>query len=463
MVPKRILLINPTWIIDNDKNLWKGVGSCFPSLGLGYVAAVLEREGHKVFYLDCTAEKISLSEIKEKFKQYPVVDFVGITATTPLINNALTMATYAKEIFPNVKIVLGGVHPSVMPDEVLSHRDVDYVVRDEGEETVVDLVNGKNEEEILGLSYKRDGKIIHNPLRPLIQNLDTIPAPSYHLMPLDKYYPPVGGYKRLPAMSIFATRGCPGRCTYCYRTFRGIVRKRSAKNIIDEIKLLQKNYGIKEICFYDDTFTLFKDEIKKFCQIIIDEKMDLTWSCFTRVDYVDEDLLKLMKKSGCHLILFGVESADEEVLKNIRKMISLDQVKRVVKICRKIGIETRASFMIGNAGDNKQTIEKSIKFALELDPDEVQFNITTIYPGTEMWEWAHKNGYITCYDWNKYSMSNICFRHPNLTQEQMKHYYKLAHLKFYFRPKIILRRLFRIRSWIQLKQEITGAMALLGF
>jgi len=460
---KTILLINPTWLINNDENLWKKIASCFPSLGLGYLAAVLERDGHKVFYLDCTAEKIALSETKERLRQYPNIDFVGITATTPLIDSALSAAAYAKEVFPNVKVVLGGVHPSVMPDEVLSCGAVDYVVRDEGEETMLELVNGKADEEILGLSYKRGGKIIHNPPRPLIQNLDTIPAPSYHLMPFDKYYPPVGGYKRLPAMSIFATRGCPGRCTYCYRTFRGVVRKRSAENIVDEIKLLQKDYGIKEICFYDDTFTLFKDEIKKFCRIIIDKKIDLTWSCFTRVDCVDEDLLKMMKKAGCHLILFGVESADEQVLKNIKKMISLDQVKEVVKICRKIGIETRASFMIGNIGDTEETVKKTIKFAIDLDPDEVQFNVTTIYPGTEMWQWAHRNGYITCYDWSKYSMSNICFHHPNLTQEQMKYYYKLAHLKFYFRPKIILRRLFRIKSWLQLKQEIVGALALLGF
>lgn len=463
MVMKKILLINPSWIIDNDENLWKKVASCFPSLGLVYIGAVLEKAGHQVFYLDCTAERISLPQTKDKLEHYQNIDFIGITATTPMINNALKIASCAKKIFPAARVVLGGVHPSVMPDEVLSDSNVDYVVRDEGEETMSELVGDQAEETILGLSFKKGGKIIHNPLRPLIQDLDTIPLPAYHLLPMNKYYPAVGSYKRLPAMSIFATRGCPGRCTFCYRTFRGVVRKRSAENIISEIKLLQKEYGIKEICFYDDTFTLFKEEVKKFCQIIINEKMDLTWSCFTRVDYIDKDLLEIMKQAGCHLILFGVESADEEVLKNIKKRISLNQVKEAVAVCRKIGIETRASFMIGNVGDTEETVQKTIQFAVDLDPDEVQFNITTIYPGTEMWEWAKTNGCITEFDWSKYTVSNVCFRHPNLTREQMESYYKMAHHKFYFRPKIILRRLLKIRSWTQLMQEIRGAKALLSF
>lgn len=191
---------------------------------------------------------------------------------------------------------MGGVHPSIMPEEVISHSYVDFVVIDEGEETIKEIVAGKSPKEILGICYKENGRTIRNELRPLIKNLDDIPHPAYHLLPIKKYYPAPGNYKKLPAMTIFATRGCPGRCTFCYRCFRGVLRKRSARNIVDEIKTLQRDYGIKGISIVDDTFTLFKDVVVEFCNLLIDEKIDISWSCITRVDYVDEDLLKLMKK-----------------------------------------------------------------------------------------------------------------------------------------------------------------------
>ncbi len=461
---KKVLLINPPWVIGENKNLWTQVASCWPSLGLAYIAAVLEKNGHQVRYLDCTAERytvddtiVVLKNLKEKF------DFIGLTATTPLINNALKIANGAKKIFPQTKIVLGGVHPSVMPDEVISHENVDFVVVDEGEETMKELIEGRDPKEILGLVYKDNGQIIKNPFRPLINDLDSIPPPAYHLLPMKKYYPAVGGYKRLPAMILFATRGCPGRCTFCYRTFRGIVRKRSAGNIIDEIKILQKNYGIKEVSFYDDTFTLFKDVIREFCERIIKERIDITWSCFTRVDQINEELLRAMKRAGCHLILFGVESADEQILANINKRISLAQVKEVVKLAREIGIETRASFMFGNQGETEETIKKTIDFAIELDPDEAQFNIATAYPGTELFDWARQRGYIKSFNWDDYSMSNVVWEMPGLETKKLQYYYELAHRKFYFRPKIILRRLFHIRSWEQFKQEVKGGISLFNF
>ena len=166
-----------------------------------------------------------------------------------------------------------------------------------------------------------------------------------------------------------------------------------------------------------------------------------------------------MKKAGCHLILFGVETADKQIMKNINKNISLDQVIKVVKAARKIGIETRASFLLGNPGETKETIKKTIDFAIKLDPDEVQFNITTVYPGTEMYNWANEKGYILTKDWNKYNMSEVVMELPTIKPKELKEYYSLAHRKFYLRPKIIIRRLLRINSLTQLKQEIKGALA----
>jgi len=459
----KVLLVNPPWVIGEDRNLWKGVASCWPSLGLGYIAAVLERANHEVFYLDCSAEHLTVGDTEKILKTYSDLDFIGITATTPLINNAFSIAQQAKTYFKNIKVVLGGVHPSVMPAEVMANEYVDFVVIDEGEQTMFELANGKNPADILGLCYKKDGNFARNLPRPLLSDLNEIPPPAYHLMPMDKYFPAVGSYKRLPAMMLFATRGCPGRCTFCYRTFLGVVRKRSARNIVDEIKILQKNYGIKEVAFYDDTFTLFKDVVNEFCDIVEREKIDITWSCFTRVDHVNEILLKRMKVAGCHLILFGVESADEQILLNINKLISLDQVQDVVKMARKIGIETRVSFMFGNQGETEKTIEKTIDFAIKLDPDEAQFNIATAYPGTELYAWAKQKGYIKSFNWDDYSMSNVVLEVPGLDSKKLQYYYELAHRKFYFRPKIILRRLLHIRTWVQFKQELIGGLALFNF
>ncbi len=460
----KVLLINPPWVIGEDKNLWKGVASCWPSLGLAYIAAVLEKAGHQVKYLDCSAEQFTVKEAEEALKRYPEqFDLVGLTATTPLINNALALAASAKQFFPGAKTVFGGVHPSVLPEEVMAQASVDYVVIDEGEETMRELADGRAPAEILGLCHRKDGRIVRNAPRPLIDDLDKIPPPAYHLLPMDKYYPAVGSYRRLPVMIMFATRGCPGRCTFCYRTFRGIVRKRSARNIIDEIKILQRDYGVREVAFYDDTFTLFKGVVKEFCDIIEREKIDLTWSCFTRVDHINEELLRVMKRAGCHLILFGVESADEQILKNINKRISLAQVTDAVRLARRLGIETRASFMIGNQGETEETIKKTIDFAIKLDPDEVQFNIATAYPGTELFNWAKERGYIKSFSWNDYSMSNVVLELPGLAQDKMQYYYELAHRRFYFRPKIIWRRLSHIRSLEQFWQELKGGFLLLRF
>ncbi|MEK7160737.1 MAG: radical SAM protein, partial [Patescibacteria group bacterium] len=333
----------------------------------------------------------------------------------------------------------------------------------EGEETMQELADGKNPMEILGLCYKENGQVIKNPPRPLIKNLDSIPPPAYHLLPMDKYYPAVGSYKRLPAMIILATRGCPGRCTFCYRTFRGVLRKRSVENILEEIKILQRDYGIQEIMFYDDTFTMFRELIQEFCETIIREKINIIWSCFTRVDCVDENLLFLMKRSGCHLILIGVESADEQILKNVNKKISLAQAVKFVKIARRVGLETRAAFMFGNQGETEETIKKTIDFAVKLDSDEAQFNIATPYPGTEFFCWAKEREYIRSSNWDDYSYANIVLELPGLDRTKLQYYYELAHRKFYFRPKIILRRLSHIRTIDQLWQEVKGGLALLGF
>jgi len=466
---KNILLIDPPWVIQSKKNLWKRVGSCLPSIGLSYIAASLEKEGHCVKYIDSTAEELGVNDFPKiaanmKERGYSP-DFVGITATTALINNAYTIAQIFKKEFPDAKIVLGGVHPSVMPDESIQYAD--FVVVGEGEIAFCELANGKKLNAIKGIAYK-DKKGAHfNKLREQLADLDALPMPAYHLLPMKKYHPAVGTYKRLPAMSMISSRNCSGCCTYCFHLHRRVTF-RSAENILKEVKLLFERYGIREIQFYDDNFLLYKNNVLRFCELLKKEGIDITWSCFARIDAItrnqkaDIGYLKALKKAGLHLILFGVETADEKIMKSIKKNLDLRDVRPTIDACRKAGIETRCSYMFGNQGETEESCRKTIRFAISADSDTVQFNIATAYPGTEFYKWAKENGYLINKGWANFNMSDKVIELPTISNKKLDYYYALGHRKFYLRPKIILRRMNNLLTWEGIKQEFLGLRAVIG-
>jgi anaerobic magnesium-protoporphyrin IX monomethyl ester cyclase len=436
----KILLINPP-LERKDGNIWKMVSSSMPPLGLALVAACLEKENFEVKILDLPAEGLWVDDIIEFIKKEKF-DFFGITATTLVINNALTIAKIIKGYYPEAKIVFGGVHASIYPEMVLAHEFVDYVIRGEGEVSFLDLIQGQRNSEIGGLSYKENGKIKHNPPDPLIADLDQLPYPAYHLLPLKKYHPALGGYKRLPAISMLTSRGCPGVCTFCYKQMFGSkTRYRSAQSLVTEIEYLIKHHGIKEIVFYDDTFTVHKDNVRKFCELLISKKIKLSWSCMSRIDCIDENLLVLMKQAGCHQICYGVESADVQVLKNIKKHIALNKVEKICLATKKAGIDLRLAFMLGNPGDTEASMNKTIDLAIRLKPDLVQFNITTPYPGTEMFAWAKAHNYLNTENWEDYDLSRAVMDLPEAPAKLVEKYYKLAYRRFYFRWNYVIVRI----------------------
>lgn len=440
----RILLINPPWTIES-KSIWAVIDSCAPSQGLLYIAGTLLENKHEVSIIDARAEHLGFEALRERLRALKdAPDFIGLTATTRVINNALKCAEICREVCPSAKIIFGGIHSTLRPEEVLANSFVDYVVRDEGESAMNELVSGKPLQEILGLSYKVDGKFIHNDRRPFLENLDDLPLLPTHLVPMEKYRPSLGAYKRLPALNLVSARGCPGRCTYCYQNFGPRIRFQSAKRLLEQIKALQKNHGIKEISFCDDTFTAARRNVMDFCQSIIDEKIDITWSCFSRVDCIDRDILKMLKQAGCHQIMYGVESADPQILLNINKRINLERVEEAVKMTKEAGINCRLAFMLGNPGETEETMEKTLRYAIKLDPDVAIFNIATPYPGTEMYNWAKREGYLKTEDWSKYNLSQAVMELPTVSSEKVEEYYKKAFRKFYFRPKYIFRRLYKI-------------------
>lgn len=448
-----ILLINPTHVI-REKNIWKKINRCLPPLGLGYLAAYLKERDIDVRIIDLQVYDGDFDGLIREIREGDF-EYIGITATTVQINAAIYLAERIKERNRNKKIVLGGAHPTAVPEEVLKNSSVDFIVMGEGEKTFYELLSGADPESVNGLSYRRNGNIVFTPERTLIENLDNLPFPAYHLFEMNRYRPSTGNYLRLPAMSMVTSRGCPGRCTFCdTRIFGRKVRTRSAKNILDEILFLKDKYGIKEISFYDDTITVPRRRILELCRLIQDRKIDITWSCMSRIDCVDGDLLFQMKKAGCHQIGYGIESGDEKILLNINKRISLPKVRDVVMATRKAGIDARGMFMLGNIGETDVSMKKTIDFAISLNLDIFVFNITTPYPGSQLFQHAKENGLLTTYDWDRYDLGEPLMDLPTVDRDTIKIYYRQAYKRCYLRILYLLGRLKKIRSFAVLKMNL---------
>ncbi len=456
-----ILLINPPWVT-KDGNIWHGVQSTSPPLGLLYVAAYAEVCGRTVHVMDVNAEVLHTEDI-EQFVRDHHPRWVGITSVTAQIGNTHSVAGIIKRVSPESKVVVGGVHATALPHEVLGDPNIDYVIRGEGEKPFYALVDGQPLESIGGLSYRNGNPLqpmVHNPPAEPVADLDSLPTPAYHLIKFHLYKPAAGAYRRLPAVNMTMTRGCPGKCTFC-NSAETPLRSRSAEHIVDEIVRLKARYGIREVSFYDDTFTIFKRNVAGLCELIVKRNLDLTWSCFARTDCVSPWLLKKMKRAGCHQILFGIESADPQILQTIHKPINIEQTRKVVRMVQDAGIEVRAAFMFGSPGETVQSLRRTIDFAKELDPDIAVFNITTPYPGTKMFEWARRNGYLRTLDWSQYDLANSVMELPTVSTEELNRLYRVAYREFYFRPRYLWRRLLRMRGFEDIRTNLRALRSIL--
>ncbi len=441
----KVLLVNSPWQ-KVKTNLWRYVSGVSPNSGLASLAAYILQAGAEVDFIDAPAEGLSPEEVPSgaKFGDY---DYIGISSASGAFPLALLTAKVLKSAFPQAKIVLGGCHPTAMPDEALSSHDVDFIVRGEGEETFLELISGKDPEKISGLSYRIENEHMHNPGRELLPDLDVLPVPAYHLLPMHLYRPPLGGYRATPAISMMTARGCPGRCTFCFhRLWGGKVRSRSPEKVMEEIDYLRNSFGIREVTFYDDTFTFNKKRTRELCLKLAGLRPKLSWACEARVDTVDTETLGLMAEAGCHQVCFGIESASNEVLENLNKRINLDMAGGVVREAQKAGMNVRCAFMIGNPGDNRETMEQTLKLARDLKPDVVQFNITTPFPGTEMFDWADEKGCLITKDWSFYDHAHAVMNLPGAPPELVEDYYNRSHRNFYMRPEFIVKKALKIRS-----------------
>ena len=436
----KVLFVNPP----QTASKYKFMGVIAPPLGIAYMAGVLQENNIDVEILDASAEDMDFKDVeKELLKRKP--DLVALTALTPTIGRALETAQVVKETLPDSIVVMGGYHPTFNFIETLEDENVDIVIRGEGEYIMLNLVqaleNQSSLHDVKGIVFedKNSKEIVVNPEAPLIQDLDELPFPALNLLPMKKY--------RLLDMdthmtTMITTRGCPMQCSFCSSAaMHGKkIRERSVENIVDEIEYLKTNYDIDTIAFMDDTFTLKKRKVMAICDEILKRNIEIMWGCTSRVDTLDEKLLKKMKEAGCITIFIGVESADQQQLDNMCKNTTIAKIENAFKIAHKLKIRTIASVALGMPGDTKEIMNKTVKFVHKLKPNYAIYSLATPYPGTRFYKEAFEKNLIKIKDWSKYTLITPILETIDCSLNDMRKIQAKAFVKFYLRPHYIIRQ-----------------------
>jgi anaerobic magnesium-protoporphyrin IX monomethyl ester cyclase len=407
----------------------------FIPLGIAYLGAIAEKEGHEVTVIDCQAEKLTYEAFQDRIRRTPS-DVIGATATTLLYKSAMKLITIAKQEQPQAFTMLGGSHGTFWDTNALDeYPSLDIVARREGEMTFIEVLNKlqtkTNLKNVLGITFRnQEGKIVRNPDRPFIENLDALPFPAHHLLPLN-------ALKRMGKIlfPLITSRGCVYWCDFCstVRMFGRGYRMRSPKNVVDEMEMIHNTYGVNQLTFYDDAFTVNRERVTKICEELHARKLDLIWDCGTRVDMVDRELLKTMHDAGCIAVWLGVESGSELILGAMNKGIKLDQTRLAYKTAHEVGLMTIANVVLGFPGETEQTAKETINFVKELNPDDVGFYVATPYPGTPLYDQVKKNGWLRVTDFDKYDTAGPTFETPLLSMKKLAEIRYKAYQDFYLR------------------------------
>lgn len=445
----RLMLIVPPSTLEIEYGEFRESGSMYNSIGLGSLAAVALAAGHDVKVVDCEAMGYGFPELEREVTAFNP-DLVGLQTFCTTIDRCHRCARVVKKANPGTPVVFGGVQVSLFPDESLKTPEVDYVVVGEGELALLRLMDhlqGKvAAKDVLGLCYKEgSGSAVvfrHNPPQPLIQDLDTLPYPARHLFPIDRYHSAaqLRGRKTLHMMS---SRGCPYRCSYCtsHMTFGKTHRWMGTDKVMGEMRELIDRFKVDGIQFYDETFTMNRPRVMKLMDAIIESRLGIPWTCFTRVNLVDQELLDRMAEAGCYQIFYGIESGVQRLLDLIKKDHTLDQARSAVRMTRAAGIETVAAFMLTLPTETAAETDQTIDFGIELDPDYVYWLTTTPYPGTPLYETALEGGTIINQDWQHYTVFNdIVYVPTGRDPDEIKKKLRQAYRRFYLRPQYLARR-----------------------
>jgi anaerobic magnesium-protoporphyrin IX monomethyl ester cyclase len=434
--------------------------------------AVLEEAGHECRFIDGAAADLSLEETRGEVEAFQP-EMVVIQATTPSIYSDLSYARMCKEaVGDGCLTAVVGAHVSAEAEDTLRKSDgfLDVVARGEYDYTLRDVAAGLPQEEILGISYATGGSVIHNPARPLIEDLDELPFPAWHH--IDPYdYPDAG--KLYPFITLMGGRGCEGRCTFCL--FPQVMygqhyRPISPERVVDEIEYdLALFPFLKEVMFEDDTLTLKRHlpRLRAICEEILRRGIKISWSANARADLRDLETLRLMKQSGCRMLCVGFEFGNQQILNNVRKGIKLEHTREFAELARKVGIRVHGCFMIGGPGETRETARQTIEHAKSLPIDTVQFSGVCAYPGTEYYNWVKESGCLVPQDWPQWVDQNLEQRaiisFPQLPVDEINELVDQGLREFYLRPRQMWRMLRNIRSWADVKTKWHGLVSFVDY
>ena len=413
-------------------------------LGIYYLASFMRSKDYDVQVIDAEAGNLTTEDVLHKVKEF-APDYIGISSTTVAFHRALELAEAIKSASFSSPVILGGPHVTSNYRHAMSFSAFDYAVLGEGELTLWELCEALSRKSSLadvdGIVYRYSDELIKTRPRKYIENLDDLPFPAYGLIPdISLYNPPPSNYKELPAVNIITSRGCPGQCTFCDKNvFGSIYRKRSAENVFEEIRMLRAQYGVREISFVDDTFLIDKQRVRALFSLLKEAGIFLPWTCMSRINDVDKEYLQFLKDNGCWHISFGIESGDAEILKLIKKNVSLDKVRQVVEWCRELSIKTKGFFIVAHPTETKETIDRTISFALSLKLDDVVTTLNTPIPGSVQYSQASQYGSLDETDWSKYNCWRPVFVPNGLNQEYLVQKHKEFYRRFYLRPRVLFR------------------------
>ncbi|MFH1539343.1 MAG: radical SAM protein [bacterium] len=462
----KIVLVKPPLSLAALYKGLAGAGSELPPLGLATLAAVARENAHDVAIIDAEALKLPIEKIKKRIIDIRP-DVIGITAVTPEIATAAKIAENLKAAGLDAPIILGGPHVTAVPEETLNRYPAfDLAAVGEAEVTFVEwldgLQDGRNPEETPGLLLRNTGPLTKTAPRPFIDDLDRIPFPAWDLLPplARTYHPAADTLHRFPASLMVTSRGCPFKCVFCDRSvFGNRVRGFSAGYVLEMMRILRNQHGIRDVFIEDDNFLVLKRRTKEICETLQQERLDLTWSCLGRVDVVTPEYLRLIKSAGCWQVNYGCESGEQEILDIIGKGTRVEQIEQAVRWTREAGLDAKGLFMAGNFGETKETIEKTLSFIRRLPLTDFHMTSFTPLPGSEAYDVADRWGEFDP-SWEKMSLfSAEVFTPKGLTREDVRQFMRSAYKNFYLRPDTLVRyahKLLRPRLYPKLFRGLLG-------
>lgn len=439
----RILFTTPPLTREKRYGSLAGGGSSSPSLGILMLAAVARLHGFDCAVIDAAALELSEHELLHRIAILRP-DVIGISSTTAAIGNAGSIAAAAKQLLPDVRIIVGGPHITAAPLNTMTRFPaLDIAVIGEGEATIAELLprlqDGTELATVQGIIYRNGSNLRDTGRRPMITDLDALPFPAWDLLEEfpQRYLPAPFKVRNLPAAPLVTSRGCPNSCIFCDRSvFGSSCHAYSAEYIVREMTELHQRYGIREFSFEDDTFVTFKHRLAELCGRLIALKLDISWTCLGRANQVTAENLRLMRAAGCWQISFGIESGSQKILDLVNKGIILDQVRNAVNLCRLAGIKSKGFFILGHPGETKETLQMTLDFALKLPLSDISVSLMTPFPGSEIYNRACEFGTFDP-DWENMNLLNPVFVPFGLIREDLEHAQKVLLRSFYLRPRII--------------------------